>query len=159
MINNHYFYIIIGVLLDGHEESNASSSSLRSYEPTVMQKEDVITTFGGIVCKSLDTAKQLFNTCYKNILLISDDSKKAKELNNQLTEQLKSKFHCFISHLLNLCFITVFKEEINKLTADKKLLEKSLEIEKKISKSKSSQIQSGYYEKMLNFNSGDIVKS
>ena len=54
--------------------------------------------------------------------------------------------------------MTVFKEEINKLTADKKLLEKSLEIEKKTSKSKSSQIQSGYYDKMLHFNSGDIVK-
>ena len=52
--------------------------------------------------------------------------------------------------------MTVFKEEINKLTADKKLLEKSLEIEKKTSKSKSSQIQSGYYDKMLHFNSGDI---
>ena len=89
LINNHYFYIIIDVVSDGREESNASSSSLRSYQPTVMQKEDVITTFGGIMCN-------YFNTCYKNILLISDDSKKAKEFNNQLTEQLKSKFHCFI---------------------------------------------------------------
>ena len=61
----------------------------------------------------------------------------------KLTEELKGIYFIFELHTNSQYLITVYKDQINKITAEKIQLSKTLDVEKKMSKMKTIQIESG----------------